>query len=129
MKVLHAPVNVGNQPWVLSRHERALGADSRLVVNYSTWFNFPADTVIGAYGDAGIVALLKRLGYGLSAPLLYDVLHYYFGRSLMQWDDFGPRNLFPFLDARMARRLGARYSSRCKAATCASPASRTRATR
>jgi hypothetical protein len=106
MKVLHAPVNVGNQPWVLSRHERALGIDSELVVNYSTWFNFPADVVIGSYADAGNAALLRRLGYGLSAPFRYDVLHYYFGRSLLQWDDFGARNLFPFLDLKIAKRLG-----------------------
>ena len=36
----------------------------------------------------------------------YDVLHCYFGRSLLQWDDFGGRNLFPFLDLKIARRLG-----------------------
>lgn len=38
MKVLHAPVNVGNQPWILSRHERLLGIESDLVLNYNAQF-------------------------------------------------------------------------------------------
>jgi len=34
MRVLHAPVNIGNQPWVLSRYERKLGVESDFHVNY-----------------------------------------------------------------------------------------------
>ena len=47
MRVLHAPVNIGNQPWVLSRQERKLGVKSDLVLNYNTWINYNADRVLG----------------------------------------------------------------------------------
>jgi hypothetical protein len=48
------------------------------------------------------------LAFGLAAPLRFDVLHYYFGRSLLCWDDYGPRNGLWFADLRLARRLGRR---------------------
>ena len=50
MRVLHGPVNVGNQPWVLSRAERALGINSDVVVSYGTWLEYPADRVLTAWG-------------------------------------------------------------------------------
>lgn len=106
MRVLHAPVNVGNQPWTLSRAERALGARSDLVVNYSTWLAYPADRVLSPARTRNPLALARRFAFGISTPFRYDVLHYYFGRSLLLWDDFGARAGLPFLDARIARRLG-----------------------
>jgi hypothetical protein len=108
MRVLHAPVNVGNQPWTLSRQERALGLESDLVVNYSTWLNYPADKVVGTHGGKTPREKLRRFSAGILAPLRYDVLHYYFGRSLLYWDDYGPENRFPFLDLKLAKKLGRR---------------------
>lgn len=106
MRVLHAPTNVGNQPWVLSRYERKLGVRSDLVVNYSTWLNYPADCVLSEYGKPTLSSMARRFAYGISAAFRYDVLHYYFGRSLLTWDDYGARNLFPYLDLRLGRRIG-----------------------
>jgi hypothetical protein len=106
MRVLHAPVNVGNQPWTLSRAERSQGVASDLVVNYSTWLGYPADRVLSTHGAKSPIAIARRLAFGLSAPFRYDVLHYYFGRSLLVWDDLGANAGFPFLDARLAHRIG-----------------------
>ena len=106
MKILHAPVNVGNQPWVLSRYERKLGLHSDLVVNYSTWLNYPADRILGDYGKRNPAAIGTRLCAGLTAPFRYDVLHYYFGRSLLTWDDWAMPMKVPFADLKLARRLG-----------------------
>ena len=50
LRVLHGPVNVGNQPWHLSRAERALQNESDLVVNYGTWLQYPADRTLAPYG-------------------------------------------------------------------------------
>ena len=108
MRVLHGPVNVGNQPHVLSRYERELGADSSLVVNYETWLRYDADRTLGAYGDRSLRTRLRRLAFGLSAPFRYDVLHYYFGRSFLSWDDYGEPGLLWHRDLRLARRLGRR---------------------
>jgi hypothetical protein len=106
MKILHAPTNVGNQPWVLSRYERRHGITSDLVVNYPTWLGYPADFVLSENAKPTLCSMARRLAFGISAPFRYDVLHYYFGRSLLQWDDYGRRNLFPYLDLKLARRLG-----------------------
>ena len=51
MRVLHGPVNVGNQPWVLSRYERLLGAQSDVVVNYSTWLGYQVDRCLSEYAE------------------------------------------------------------------------------
>jgi hypothetical protein len=106
MKILHAPVNVGNQPWVLSRYERMHGADSELVVNYSTWLGYPADRVLSTPGSRTPGNVLRRILFGASAPFRYDVLHYYFGRSLLTWDDYPLGGPPWFADLRLARRLG-----------------------
>jgi hypothetical protein len=108
VRVLHAPVNVGNQPWALSRAERALGCRSELTVNYDTRFGYRHDRCLSPLGRGSWRDRAVRLAYGLSAPLRFDVLHYYFGRSLLCWDDYGPRNRLWFKDLRLARQLGRR---------------------
>jgi hypothetical protein len=106
MRVLHAPCNVGNQPWTLSRAERALGLKSDLICNYSTWLEYPADRVLGSVGGKDKAELRRRRWYGYTAPLRYDVLHYYFGRSLLYWDDLPDLNKNPYADLKIARKLG-----------------------
>jgi hypothetical protein len=106
MRVLHAPCNVGNQPWILSRAERALGVKSDLVVNYTTWLNYPADKVLSNRGKRDLFNNWGRIYAGFSAPFRYHVLHYYFGRSLLLWEDLGEGAGWPFLDLRWAAKLG-----------------------
>jgi hypothetical protein len=110
MRVLHGPVNVGNQPWVLSRAERELGVESDLVVNYNTWLDYSADRVLGGYGERSAASFARRINFGLRAPFRYDVLHFYFGRSYLFFEDRGGSisMLAPLLaaDLRLARRLG-----------------------
>jgi glycosyltransferase involved in cell wall biosynthesis len=106
VRVLHGPVNVGNQPYVLSRYERALGAKSSLVVNYATWFDYPADRVLGTYGDRSKRARLRRTAFALSAPFRFDVLHFYFGKSFLSPDDLTDEQARRYHDVKLARRLG-----------------------
>src|SRR5207302_10868515 len=87
MRVLHAPVNIGNQPWVLSRYERKLGVESDFHVNYDGALGYCADKVISKVGDKSSAELRNRLQAGLRAPLDYDVFHFYFGKTLLCWDD------------------------------------------
>ncbi len=112
MRVLHGPVNVGNQPWVLSRAERRLGLKSDLVVNYGTWLQYPADRTLGGYQKKTWGAIASRASFALSAPFRYDVFHYYFGRTFMLWDDFGAKlgdhDDIVLSDLHLARRLGRR---------------------
>src|SRR5665213_374995 len=105
MRVLHAPLNIGNQAWVLSRHERKLGIDSDLMVS-TTSFGYSADSIVGSLGSDTDAAQRETLIAGLRTPLDYDVLHYYFGRSLVYWGDYGPGNPLSFLDLEIAWRMG-----------------------
>src|SRR5262245_25936969 len=106
VRVLHGPINVGNQPWVLSRFERKLGVRSELVVNNSTWFGYQADKCLSQSGSRSLGSLIRRFGFAMSAPWRYDVLHYYFGRSFLGWEGRGlPKPLW-FLDLKIARKLG-----------------------
>src|SRR6202040_3099718 len=50
--------------------------------------------------------LRDRLLAGLRAPLDYDVLHYYFGKTLLCWDDYVSGNDYRYLDLDVAKRLG-----------------------
>jgi glycosyltransferase involved in cell wall biosynthesis len=106
LRVLHGPVNVGNQPWVLSRHERTLGVDSDLVVNFNTWLDYRVDRCLGEVGIRTPRTVLRRLSFGLSAPFRYDVIHCYFGLSFLSWHDFGSPNRIWFADVKLARVLG-----------------------
>lgn len=106
MKILHTPANVGNQPWILSRHERELGVQSDLVINYGTWLNYPADRILGVAGRMSAMDIIRRAFFGFTAPFIYDVFHYNFGRTSLYWDDWAKWNGFPFLDLRMAKKLG-----------------------
>ncbi len=115
MRILHGPVNVGNQPWTLSRAERSLGDRSDVVQNYGTWVGYPADKTLSEYAVNTRRARFKRALFSLAAPFRYDVIHYYFGRNFMLWDDFGmalgksrARDRLCLRDVRLAKRLGRR---------------------
>ena len=106
MKILHAPINIGNQPWVLSQYERKLGHKSKLIVNISTDFKYPADKVLMRKNASNISNSTRRLLWGSVAPCYYDVLHYYFGKSILVWNGIKPISNRSFLDIRLAKRLG-----------------------
>ncbi|MCI0639021.1 MAG: glycosyltransferase [Gemmataceae bacterium] len=105
MRVLHGPVNVGNQPWVLSRHERALGIQSDLVVRSDSWLRYPADLHLVRPNRLEWLNYVSTALFALTAPFRYDVFHYYFGQSYLH----GPkaaRLRAEYLDMRLARKLG-----------------------
>jgi glycosyltransferase involved in cell wall biosynthesis len=83
MKILHGPVNVGNQPWALSRAERRLGIASDLVVRSGTWLNYPADRTLSRDGASISEIAVRSVLFGLGVPWKYDVLHFYFGQTFL----------------------------------------------
>jgi hypothetical protein len=106
LRVLHAPCNIGNQPWGLSRAEREIGLQSELVVNHTSSFDYPADRVLGEIGQGGANALLARLIPAIAAPYDHDVVHYYFGRSLLDWSDLPMQPTEEASDLKQARASG-----------------------
>jgi hypothetical protein len=83
MKILHGPVNVGNQPWALSRAERRLGVASDLVVRNGTWLNYSADRTLSRDGASLSEIGVRSVLFGLGVPWKYDVLHFYFGQTFL----------------------------------------------
>jgi hypothetical protein len=105
LSIVHGPANVGNLPWVLSNEMKKLGHDSEVIVNYGTWLGYPTDRTLGRYGDRSAANVARRLANGLTQPLRRDVLHYYFGRSFLSWEDLGALNRWPLGDMALAHRL------------------------
>ena len=62
MRILHAPANIGNQPWVLSRYERQLGVASDLLSTYRTSFAYAADRVLTRVEDfeSDLIAVVRQ---------------------------------------------------------------------
>lgn len=90
-----------------------MGHDSDVAVNYSTWLGYPADRILSNYADRSPGSRLKRGMFAIAAPVRYDVIHYYFGRSFMLWDDHGvvlgrspEEDRKALCDVRLARKLG-----------------------
>jgi len=83
MKILHGPVNIGNQPWVLSRAERRLGASSDLTTRSETWLKYPADLILSPEGARSTEIAMRSVLYGLRKQWSYDVLHFYFGQTFL----------------------------------------------
>jgi hypothetical protein len=105
LRVLHGPVNVGNQPWVLSRQERALGLRSDLVVTSGSWLRYQADRILHPASGKTWYSTLRQILFGFQSAFRYDVLHYYFGRTFLGGES--QRGLCGhFLDLKLARRLG-----------------------
>ncbi len=104
LRIVHGPMNFGNQAWVLSRQERALGVDSRVVVNVAPPNGYSADRVLSSNRRSPL-GLLRRLAFGLSAPWQFDVLHYYYGRSYIAFDGLDALGGLRFADLKFARRL------------------------
>ena len=106
MRILHAPANIGNQPWVLSRYERQLGVASDLLSTYRTSFAYAADRVLTRVEDPWEAQLRARLLAGLQAPLDYDAFHFYFGQTMLGgWNEDNGSD-YRYLDLELAHHLG-----------------------
>lgn len=106
MKILHAPCNVGNQAQSLCNAEKGLGHRSLGLVNYSTWIGYDSDVVLGSYQNKNWRSVLKRTAWIFISLFYFQIFHFYFGRTLSCWDDFGPPNKFWFFELFLLKRLG-----------------------
>ena len=104
MRVLHCPTDTGGHAWGLSRAERALGIQSDVMVRHSSWLGFPCDVDL-RLRDRALPASVLRLGwFFLRAVRKYDVFHFNWGMSLM---DYRTWNLH-YWDLPLLKRLGKR---------------------
>ena len=83
MRILHAPVNLAGQPYVLSRALRQLGHQSDVLVEEQHPYGYPADIL---YNYDHLRSPWRQLRKGFAFWKLlrsYDVFHFYFGGSLL----------------------------------------------
>ncbi len=92
MKVLHLPSAVGGNSWGLSRAERRLGLDSKVLVAYHDWIAHDADIKMnlttGSWSGKAksLVKLVKKF---LEVRSAYDIYHFNFGTSLLDFPEHG----------------------------------------
>ena len=101
-RILHAPWNVGGNPYGLSRGERELGFHSDVMVFRAHEFGYREDIDLGVGTDDTWESRRKRLRFLLWALRRYDVFHFNFGYTIMT--SFGEDRVYSELP--LLRRLG-----------------------
>lgn len=89
MKVLHLPSPVGGHNWGLAQGEKALGLDSKVLIDTSTWLNYKSDICLYKQDDSNFYKLIKRIEAFLKYRSKYDIYHFNFGSSLLDFRHYG----------------------------------------
>ena len=103
MHILHCPSDVGGNPWGLSRAERALGLQSDMVVFNQQWFGYNNDINLNLNASPVLIKDFKRFRFYKSALDKYDVFHFNFGRSILDYPFSG---IFNYIDLPALKRKG-----------------------
>ena len=132
MKVLHLPTSVGGQAVGMSRGERAIGFDSRVLSLYGSDLRYPADYAWRLDDRAGAIRLAAHIAAFLCYRSGFDAYHFNYGSSLIHflnrgvllWDlpfyASGARKVLTFngCDARQKYPTMARSSASGSLAAC-----------
>jgi hypothetical protein len=102
MKVLHLPTAVGGNAWGLRNGERALGLESYCLTVDNGWLNYPSDFKVALGPETGRISrTLNLAGAFMKFRKGYDVYHFNFGMTLLNFPRFGlPLLDIPFYDSK-----------------------------
>ncbi len=104
MRVLHCPTDTGGHAWGLSRAERALGIQSDVMVRRSSGLQYPCDVDL-RLGEGSLPGKLARLaGFFLKAAGTYDVFHFNWGMSILDYWHWNVN----YLELPLLKKLGKR---------------------
>lgn len=81
LRILHAPTDVGNQPWGVSQAERELGMFSRTVVYQKIFQGFGADYDLRFRERPRLIRLMLAIKFFLFAIWKFDIFHFYFATT------------------------------------------------
>jgi len=95
MKILHLPTPVGGNAIVLSKAERRIGLDSKTFYATKNKFNYSSDFSIA--GDLKFIKIIKIMYFIIFKIHLYEILHFNFGSTLMNYPKLGLHNIDLFL--------------------------------
>jgi glycosyltransferase involved in cell wall biosynthesis len=83
LRILHAPFNIANIGWELSRAQRLLGHDASIVQYYSSWARFQCDENLALERFKRPRRVVEMIRFLARAIRRYDVFHFHFGWSLL----------------------------------------------
>src|SRR5437773_5602723 len=104
MRVLHCPTETGGNAWGRSRAERELGIQSDVMVRRSSGQGFPTDMDLRLREGSLPARVLRLLRFMAKAVRTYDVFHFNWGMSLL---DFRQWSL-NYLEVPLLKRYGKR---------------------
>lgn len=102
LRVLHAPLNIANDPWSVSRAERALGLSSDVATIATHAFGFAADIDLAYAGFSSVKRNALKVRFMLDAARHYDIFHFHFGSSVVDYRSLG----LSLIDLRYLARIG-----------------------
>ncbi len=92
MKIIHLPTSVGGNSWGLAEGERRIGLESTVLVCGGNYIKYKADDVI-LFPENGIwrkpVSFFRCLRKFLEIRNNFDVFHFNFGSSLLDFPKYG----------------------------------------
>jgi len=89
LKVLHLPTPTGGNAWGLSQAEKKLGLDSKVLVDVNNWLNYKSDYCLNLENKNKIEELITRIKMFFKIRHKYDVYHFNFGSSLIDFMNYG----------------------------------------
>ncbi len=101
MKILHLPTSVGGNSWGLAQGEKALGLDSKVLIDSNNWVNYKSDICLGLENKSRIYSLFRRIETFLKYRKKFDIYHFNFGSSLIDYQNYGLHYLdLPFYNGK-----------------------------
>jgi len=111
LKILHCPVDVGGQAWMISRAERQLGYQSDCIIFRGSWMNYPYDYNLSLNTKNPVKRIIDVLIFFFKAIKSYDIFHFYYARSVLPFSldlpilkVFGKKIFFTFQGSDIRRR-------------------------
>lgn len=84
MKILHLPTSTGGNAYGLCGAEKSIGLDSTTLYTAGNWLNYPGDIVLDKTGFFPFT-FFSSVKAAFTIPPKYDVLHFNFGSSLIDF--------------------------------------------
>lgn len=100
LRILHAPLNIANDAWCVSRAECSLGHESDVAVVAAGSYAFAADYDLSLPAVGTFRRNAAKIGFVLGARKRYDVLHFSFATSILDYRSIG----LDLIDLRLAPR-------------------------
>lgn len=89
MKVLHLPTSVGGHSWGLAQAEKELGLESEVLIVKQNWLNYKCDHNLNLQDASFLKQVLVLFRWFKRAKENYDVLHFNYGSSLLDFQKMG----------------------------------------